>query len=98
MQDEQLQLKLVGGRITYEQSLLLPLITREDGRRVLTEVQVRRNPELRRLVEGPYRGSFKRLDYSMVWQFREPDGRGRVRAFEVPTEEWMPLIEGEPVD
>lgn len=97
MQGEQLRLPLVGGRITYEQSLLLPLETREDGRRVLTERQIRENPELWKLVHGPYRGSFKPLWHTMEYQFREPDGRGRVRAYEAPPEEGMCWIEGSPV-
>lgn len=92
---EQLRLPLIGGRITYEQSLLLPLTVLGDGRRVLWARQLEENPELKKLVTGTYRSSFKPLMEMHAWQFRELDGKPR--AYEAPAEEWMPWIEGEKV-
>ena len=59
-------------RISYEQSLLLPLVTLEDGRRVLFDYQLRENEKLLQLVYGPHRSSFKQLVHMHAWQFREP--------------------------
>lgn len=97
MVETQLRLPLVGGRITYEQSLLLPLTTLESGARVLFEWQVRQSPELERLVRGPYRNSFRFLEYQRAWKFWEPH-KERVRAYEAPEEEGMCWIEGEKVE